>query len=533
MTTDRRPSIRRFDLEALLLAAVIALSLLASVLTVARYTMPHVDDAVMASIDLNLYHERRLAWDVVGDLYGFDRADARVGRLFPVVQGAWLLVFGPTFTSLRASAVAGEVLLALLVFWVGARLFDRRTGLLSAAVLLVGPRLFGASHIGRQEIWVMVGSVAVLAYYLTVRGRPTRLRCFFLGLLTLVPVQFHLNGIWFMLPVALLVTADNLRTGPGRWNVAAFGAGGVVAAGLTAVLQLAPDPALALGQLSAANGLHNAELAASLPARLGSQANLLLYGWLAFLPGPSFGLPVLAVAALNVLFLGLAVIRLAFRRAASDRVLLVMWGVSYLAFAVGMPHKNYFYAALWDPFAALLIGAAFGQPLPGRFSPMNGRLLAAPLLVAGLILQGWLAYRLLPYDFGRYARQVRSSVPADAVVVGDGELWFALRADNRFYAESYFAMWGCSQPGAVGRAELAGQVRRLGIEYVIFDGILPTEAECANPITPATARAYAALLDDRCAPVASIPGPTYRGGRYPAQGETTTVYHCPDFAAPR
>jgi hypothetical protein len=499
------------------LAAAAAL-LAASLVSLGRYPIPHCDEVNHLALSYNFFREGRFVLHHMGGLGGFHRNFASQGRLYQVMKGAWLEVVGYTLAGGRFFSVLGCVVAAWLTYLAGRRLYGERAGLLAAVALLASPNVFYASHVGREETWVMAAGIGLIALYLAYRDRPSPARFALLGLLAALSLDIHPNAVWYALPLGLILVAENFRDAAGRIRILAFGAAGVLGAGIIVLAHLYPDPAGAMEHLTFASE-NNALWAGEIVTRIVEGARFFWANAVTDLNG--------AVAVLTV-YVAFGAAWMLARRETADRLLLTLWGMSILFFTLLMGHKNPFYGVLWAPLAALAAGAG----ISGAASALNGRaglrpaalaaLVAAPLVAVGLTAQTWLAIRFRARDFPAYQAAILDVVPPGASVVGDVTLWTAFHDRNPFTADFYLET---CRLDATCSARLAGGydalIAGLDADYVVEDG----SVGCAQQPTPA-AEAWADALARTCTPVGRVADRWFGAYGQNGQGQDTVIYDC-------
>jgi len=217
------------------------------------------------------------------------------------------------------------------------------------------------------------------------------------------------------------------------------------------------------------------------------------------------------------------------RRSESDRLLLAFWGISVIAFALAMAHKNPYYGILWDPLLALMAGAAVAAAvrwLPDKKLPVSQSTLAliliGPVLAANLGAQVWLTYKFSPRDVDQYQGQVAELVPDDTHVLADLTLWPALHDSNPFTSDQVFHECGpAGLCGPLDAAEIGRLIDDLGIEIVIEDGAT------GSAVTPTGIdAALAEYLQSACTVIGSVDDPYFGAYGPDAQGQPTVVYDC-------
>ncbi len=509
---------------ALILSSLLVVLAVSSLMSVGDYPSPFCDEPFLSSMSYNFIHAGHFGVSGLEGIAGLDRTNAGTGRLYHIGQGL-LLLAGNTLVVARLFSVLGWGLAILFTGLIGRRLHDSLTGLLAAAILATSLNGFYASHLSRQEAWLVAAVAGALYYYLLVRDAPTQTRYFFLGLLMGAPLGFHTNGIWFELAQAALILWDNLRSPQGRLNILSAGLGGLLSVTFMLALQLLPDPRLAWEQLSGVIARIGELWGRSLQDRLIDQWHFAVSGGVLALNRAVLPFTVYALSA--ALFL-------AYRHRAEDRVVLWMWGSSLALFTFGMSHRNLRYIVLWDAFSALGIAAAatgIGRMVAARWQRIRpaaaALLVTSPLLFANTIAQLWLAYRFQPRDLESYQSRVAALIPPGSRVFGDPVLWYRFNQRNHFimdfYLSYYHAHYSQFMDVGMSQEELASALDALDIDYAIDNGAIA----CGFDPDPLLGR-YRVYLETRCALVGQFEDRWF-GGRGPlGQGGPTVVYRCSD-----
>jgi 4-amino-4-deoxy-L-arabinose transferase-like glycosyltransferase len=501
------------------LLAVLALLLVVNVASLAQYPMPHCDEASHSNISTNFFKEGRFSRDFLGPLKAFGQNVAVQGRLYHIGKGALLAVLGTTNAAARLFSTLGWVAATGLIYLVGRRLFGEAAGRLSAVVFAASLNVFFASHIAREEIWVAAAVAGMLYTYLVVRERPTRLRYALLGLLMAYALDIHPNSVWFSLPLALLVLIENARSAEGRVRVAWFGLAGVLGIATLVPAHLLPDPAAALENVVGTVNKHRL-LDGGPAARLVGQINLMTG---TYVRGLSRGVLPFTIYALTGIACALAY------RERGDRLLLGLLGGSLVLFTFGMGHKNPYYGVLWDPFGALLIGAAAARlgrvvgervsVLPEKIAPA---LLIVPLVGFNLAAQAWLAYKFHPRDFEAYQAAVAAHVPPGEHVMGDTTLWYVFRDRNRFTSDWYLTQYmRVNERPTLTEEEMALIMGDLAVDFVVYDGSVS-----ASNVHDATAVVLEAHLQATCVPVGRVEDRWFGAYGQEGRGQPTVIYDC-------
>ncbi len=484
-----------------------------------QYPLTDCDEIMYADVSYNFITGDGFSTDLVGQLHDLDRNQVLFARLYHVGQGVIIYLLGNTLFAARLFSFLGWGATALLTFLVGKRLFDSTTGVLAGLLAAVSLNALYASHISRSIAWVTAGVMCTFYYYLVVKEHPTRTRYLFLGFVaSFGAVGFHLNGAWFILVIGLLVVVENYRTAEGRWWIALFAVGGTVALGIIVLMHFLPYPALTMSQVRSFREVM--PWAGTLGVRLRSGLN--------FLRDAYFESMSHAVSAFTAFALA-GIIYALHRREKSDRLLLILFGLSILGFTLGTRHKYNAYFSLWDPLGALFIASAatrispaIMRRLPAFFSKLSSRqialLLILPLVSLNLAGWLWLSIKFHPRDWGRYLDEVRALVPPGVRVVGDNKFLYAFAGRNPFVGEVYFSYFRGGDPSLESIVE---DLETLQADYVIHDGAVT----CDFGSLPIDQR-FSDYLEETCTPVGEVTDRWFGAWGQIGQGVPTTVYDC-------
>lgn len=499
------------------LIALIALFLVVSLAGLSDYPMPFCDESILSSVSYSFVDRGRFGIDYIAGLSGLAENFVHGGRLFHAVQGATFLVFGSSLFVARLFSWAGMLAATAFVVLTGQKLFSTRTGLLAGLLFVANINVFFISHIARGEAWLTAAFIGVFFYYLVVRDAPTLLRHAFLGVFAAFTIEIHPVGVWIAITIGIMLIIARFRSAEGRWWILAFGAGGALASLAILALHLLPDPALAIALVSPGGLIaeHDALWGGSLVGRVVAQFDYMVRHYVTGFNGVPAVFTVYGLAGIGY---GLV------RRNDGQLPVLAALGISLLLFTLGQEHKGMFYRILWDPFVALLIGAAvvdLGERLPRLDRHAWALLLVGPLLAINFAAEAWLTVKFLPRDYRAYTTQVAERVPPDVTVIGEPILWYGLHERNAFVGDSVFYQYMLvNGVDTMDRVEIRRLLADLRIDYAIADGSLA----CFDP--DALAQRYNAVLDESCMATGTFQNPWFGVNGINGAGEPITVYDC-------
>jgi 4-amino-4-deoxy-L-arabinose transferase-like glycosyltransferase len=437
----------RLTLAHGLTALVVATYVFVSMFTLARVPIVWLDEALYTQPAWSFVTSGSFGMTMLPDLHGFDQTNVAFGRIYlgAVAVSYKLLGLGP-FQARLPSLVAG-LLVIVLVYLLGRRLWNARVGVFAALALAVSPVFVMQTHDARPEMLLLAFILA--ASYLVVRAEaePGIRGHLTAGLIAGLAADVHLNGV--LVPFVLLAFIA-VRMGLGRTLLrrgAAVLAG--VAVGWTwwVSVHVLSNPSVFFDQWSTGQaGLAPFHLMATNPGVV------LMAEPLRFLQATLHWWPLAWLMPLGAILGALILLR----HHRDRNVLAVLGGIGamVLLMALVVAHKAPTYAVLVWPFGALLVGrwlaAAVARPAPlAILIATSVASVAALSIVAASEWQG---------NYQGFVAQLRSHIPEGAVVQGSPTYWFGL-ADHPYIADQYF---GPETP-------YEETVRSLGIQYIIAD----------------------------------------------------------------
>lgn len=188
----------------------------ASLFRLAAVPRVHQDEPWIASVGWKLATQQVFGSDLFAGFYGMDRHYLEFMPVYPMIQSVVFSLFGVGLVQARAVSVGLGMIVLILTYWLGARLFGSTAGLLAVLILLgvrltatsltqpTGIPLFDTSRIARYDIAVPVFGLASLLCFWYARSR-RRLSLFALaGSLAALASLTHLYGAFWILPLVLL-----------------------------------------------------------------------------------------------------------------------------------------------------------------------------------------------------------------------------------------------------------------------------------------------------------------------------------------
>lgn len=500
------------------LGVILAL-LIANTISLGSYPAPHCDETNHLAVSYTFFHEGRFTLPYMGNVGSFGQNFSTQGRLYQIGKGLVLQALGYTITAGRVVSLLGWLVALALTYLAGRLLYDETVGWASAIALAASVNAFYASHIGREEIWIMAVTAGLLAATEYLRCKPGRVSFALLGVGIAAVADIHPNALWFALPAVAILIRDNRKTREGHIRLGWLAGAGLLAGAVVITAHLLPDPAVTLADLRYATR-YNDLTGGGLVQRIGSMATLLWATNVTGLNGAALPLTVTALAGVIVALR---------RREAGDRLLLTSWAVSLLAFTLLIGYRSPFYGRLWEPYLALAAGAGMmrlGRAIAARRERIGAglaaTLLLAPVVLAGLGAMGGLAYRFGERDTQTYYAQLAELVPAGKPVMGEPTLWPLFNGRNPFTADETVRLCELAETcQALTEGEFAQLLAEQDAGYVVDDGSLG----CGNLATPASA-AWTAALEAACTPVGAVENRWFGAGGQTGQGGPTRVFRC-------
>jgi 4-amino-4-deoxy-L-arabinose transferase-like glycosyltransferase len=403
--------------------------------TLLRYPVPFVDEAYFANHAWGLIHTGR----------PFGPLNAGISEVF---EGYWtyftwgasaifaapILALGLSVFSARLAALAFGLILLAAVYHIGARLYDRRTGLVAMALVGLSHAFLVSSHLARPDIIVAAIGFGVIALTLIDRTTGFPWRGLLAGLTLALGFEIHPNAAIFGPVVVALFIVEH---GWSWWRVPRlWGFVGGCAAGLALFvgIHILPYPRTFFALTNIYFGPTKNPPLLNPNLLLESFVNALhhLIGFGGYL------LPV---------FVG-ALVWLAWRHTRADVSVLVIVGLVFAGYVAITPYKPPYYGIYLTPAADLATAVALAHL--SRHWHEARRLLVTTALAWGLV--GTTALSIVPlvraqpmdaYDAAIV--QLREVVPDGSVIMGNPRYWFGL-ADHPYFAWAQLAYYRAYAP---------------------------------------------------------------------------------------
>ena len=424
-----------------------------------RFPAPFVDEGWNASRSWGMLTHgpgvRHARCGVYNQYPGFSRFFPWLGTALHVPL---LALFGPSLFAMRLTSLLFGLALLLLVYFIAVRLYNPRAGLLSVLLVSVSLPFIFSAHIARHDIMVAVMGLGAVALYLCDERKPFPVMSLLAGLLVGLTLDVHLNGLVYIPALGALFLLGgpglSVRAIAGNRRLWGYVAGVAVGVLFFAVMHLLPNPQDFIYLYKLGNGAsHTPPLLTAGPvAWVQSIADVFL----------QFGLPL-------ALLIALASVSLAYRRSPSDKILLVLFAVLVVAFALVVRNKSIQYAILVSPVAGLLI-AAYIDMLLGAGWRTSRTVFVQIALAAGLVIASvaMIIPALTPGPTQEYQASltlVRNAVPQGASVIGSQTYWFAL-PNQPYYSWEQLVFYRRINAGAT----IADAFRYMHPDYFVRDG---------------------------------------------------------------
>jgi 4-amino-4-deoxy-L-arabinose transferase-like glycosyltransferase len=328
------------------------------------------------------------------------------------------------FQARLASWLLG-ILLLVLVFALGRRLYSTLTAALAMTLLAVSPVFWQASHYARVDIFLACFVAAALFLFVVGVQDNKRWAFFAAGLVIGLAVDIHMNGALFALSLTLLLIIVYGKRVFRTRNTWYFAAGAALAVIYYLGVHLAPNPTSYFTITRGWQGSMMQPPVASLNPIVILRSLLAEIGRYHFY---EYGL--------DFALIGASILYLCVRRNKSDRLILTFVGTAFVLFVLLVQGKHDIYAILFYPFFLLMTGEAFISLLrEGRRTDPRQIFIGAILVLffANSVLHiARPTYANRDYNYYDVTNRVRQTIPAGARVAGLPTWWLGL-ADGYDY----------------------------------------------------------------------------------------------------
>ncbi len=415
---ERSTSIERWVSVGLVLGTAVVV--IASLLCLTTYPSVFIDEPWYSNT----------AWNLTTKGVNFDSMFTGALDQWPAYWVRWPLIGnlplaaafaigGLGLFQARLSSWLLGILLLVLMFALGRRLYSTLTAALTTTLLALSSVFLQASHYARVDIFL--ACAVTTALYLFVVGVQDNKRWAFFaaGLVIGLSVDIHMNGALFALSLAtLFVIAFGRKVFRSRhtWY---FAAGAVLAVIYYLVVHIAPNPAtyfqISRGwqgsmMLPPLAGLNPITILKSLINEIG-RYHFYEYG-------------------LDFALIGASVLFFVARRSKADRMILTFVGTAFLLFVLLVQGKHDIYAILFYPLFLLMVAETFVSLLRESQRLSSQRLFIGALL-ALFMLNSTVhiarpVYANLGYNYYDVTARIKSAIPAGARVAGLPNWWLGM-----------------------------------------------------------------------------------------------------------
>lgn len=551
MTTIKSPGKKQLALVFLIIVICAAINLF----SIADYPALHCDEAGSATVAWQTFTTGKQTFGFLAEQNAI--LNELGGRFFLFTLGAWLAVFGRSPLAGRLLSVIGWLISSWLVYQNARALNqDRQTSVISVLVFATGLNVFWASHVIRQEIWVLAAIMLLLRLLLVSRAVSLWWLDLLFGFLTIeFALEIHIVALFFCFPFGVLFLGRCIKARSYK-RLALYTVGIVLGIGVSGFIHLWPDPQYFFGYSQSVTASH-CEYPLCLPLNLADIPGFLsssLTLMIDFLLD-SYVLNFNYLVLLYTLYFIPSLIWVLVRRREEVGIILWLFGLSFFLFLLLMQHKNRFYAPLWDGYFAILVGVTVtdvaariegllsqaGKDSVKRDNPdqqnpsiLGGRftkhlnsaklviMLVSPLILINLFAQLWLGIKFAPRDYQAYTGQLLEQIPPGKHVMANAKLWFAFEDRNEFTADWYLSDTIFKTGIVIDSVEDIGRILTdLEIDYAIDSGAF----SCAAGPTESSLL-YSRYLQDTCLATATVNDRWFGAGGHLGSGSPTIVYQC-------
>ena len=444
-------------------------------------------------------------------------------RLYTVSLAGVFRIWGVGLAQARIFSFVGVLVGGWLLFALGHRLYGSQVGLISATLYLFSLRALWVSHIVRPDAWVNTASIAsLLLFWLTKESRDKWL-AFALGIFLAGTVDIYIVAIYSSLVIALAMLIE-FRQKSG-WNILRrFITGIVIGGAYWLSFQVFPNPSDMLtgwqGHLSASGvGTNSNSLSAIVINIIPSAIALLGQG----LIGHS------RLGSIEALYLCGGVITFGVRRNHADKFFLLMWAV--LGVGQVVPYKGLWHIIDLLPLFSITmaVGAkSAGDGLIARFPKGEFLKLYSTMLISGMLIAGFvlgtasITNRSQVINYEQYARELRSIIPLNSSIFGEGTWWWGLR-DSQFTSEEYARFYN-DKKGRAASEFLHSILIERNIDVLLLDEFFSIYEYATNQDIQGAMTQY---VTENCRLAGTVEGYAYGVEQGGPAIKRTRVYLCP------
>jgi len=492
----------------------------------------NVDEPWLSDAALQFLKNGRFGYSVFGDLFGLDK-DVGFGNIHLFAEAMMFKLFGFGLYQARLVSFLSGLCLIWVTYLLGKRLYDRRTGVMSAVLFSLSGMFVDVSHLARQDMMLALFMAASLYLYLLAREKRSKILYFITGLLLALSLDVHLNGVAMIVSIGVLFLWE-YKSNVFREKFFWFFVSGL----FLGVMYFFCVHRLFLYQLNTEYYSWNRGASPIFAImNFGEFLRRILLGnklYLSYFTGGQFHHKI--VISLFVIF---ATAYRIYQRKKSDKILLLIlavFGTLYvLVFANGLTS----YLIYLYPFFYILISASIFSLIKDcqigilKWKTYEKRVYIGLAILMVILLIGagryakwtYKAYTGSPdarssYDYYSYVDNLKAHIPEHAVVSGNRG-WFYGFHDQPYISHFYFE-WVAKTKGEKFRKEygqnFAEAVEKRGIEYILAD-------DWIGPRGSAVLREqYLHFLKHKCILVATVMSEYPFSGFTPGELHKTEIY---------
>ena len=491
------------------------------------------DEPWLSDAALQFLKNGRFGYSVFGDLYGLDK-DVGWGNIHLFAEAMMFKLFGFGLYQARLVSFLSGLLLIWFIYLLGKKLYDRKTGIMSAVLFSLSGMFVDVSHLARQEMMLALFMAASLYLYLVAKEKRSKILYFITGLLLALSLDVHLNGVAMIICIGVLFLWEckgKIFKEKSFWFILCGLFLGVIYFFSVHRLFLYQwntyyyRPSLEVSPIMSIMNLE--EFYRRIVVRVKNF-------YLPYFTGGQFRHR--TVISLFILF---AIVFAIYRRRRADKILLLILGVFGIFYFLIFANLLISYWVYLYPFFYILISASIFSLikdyqigiLKWRTYEKRVHIGLAILMVILLIGAGryakwtYKAFSGSPdarasYQYYSYVHKLKADIPQDAVVLGNIG-WFFGFFDQPYIGDFYFELVARTKNEKFRKEHgqnFAEAVGKRGIEYIIAD-------DWVRPGGSAVLREqYLRFLGDKCILVATVMGEYPFSGFTPGELHRTEIY---------
>lgn len=431
-------------------AACAVIYLVWNLLYLDKYPLLDLDDVWMSDPSWQFVKHGNFSNPICEGFYGLEKNDIYHGRLYYLSQALvfWLFGLGPY--QARVPSLIFAVLVVMLTYLVGKKLFDEKIAAMSSVLLAISGIFVICSHRGRQDIMLAAFLLGCVYLFLLAKERNSAGFLFFSGLVAGFSIDVHMNGVilYALVPVMFVFERRSFSSS-GKIYAAILGI--VVGFFWWAGTHVLPDYRLFFYQWK---GIVSNDFPT--PVRLTLNPFTLLKMELGRYKAWFWGAAYHRNMIEFVLILA-GVLAAGRKRFSNARIPLLVFSVIFVVMALFVAQKSPYYLIFIYPFLIMM----FSQSVVEAKKNL-GTIFLVLLCGFYLIQIGYISAKYRDVDYWRYFQNVKKYVPENSVVFGDAVLWFGFR--EKYYADFAYGCYAKTNE----KKDVASFIKSKGIDYVVF-----------------------------------------------------------------